>query len=207
MMASCPSIDLGHGYLPRKTIIIVISFTYQALQEQLTMVSMPTKLVSSIPEKLALLPGIQYLPWRIPFRLLPQAAQFIVVEKVSNVIFKQQLLEGELSFLENTLLRIQIKDLAYDWQVTLKQNRLSFSSGSDRADTTFSGNSKDFLLLAGRREDPDTLFFQRRLSIEGNTELGLQIKNLIDSVDMDELPSIFNHALTLMADVVEAFPQ
>lgn len=171
------------------------------------MVSMPAKFALLIPEKLLLLPGIHNLPWRTPFRLLPQAAQLIVVEKVSNVIFKQQLFEGELDFLENMLLRIQISDLAYDWQVSLKQDRLSFSPGSDSADTTFSGNSKDFLLLAGRREDPDTLFFQRRLSIEGNTELGLQVKNLIDSVDMDELPAVFNHALNVMADFVEALPQ
>ncbi|MCX4187923.1 ubiquinone anaerobic biosynthesis accessory factor UbiT [Methylophaga sp. OBS4] len=167
---------------------------------------MAPKLALLIPEKLALLPGIQYLPWRTPFRLLPQAAQLIVVEKISNVIFKQQLFDGELCFLENTVLRIQIRDLAYDWQVSLKQDRLSFSPGRDSADTTFSGNSRDFLLLASRREDPDTLFFQRRLSIEGNTELGLHVKNLIDSVDMDELPAAFNHALNLMADFVEALP-
>jgi predicted lipid carrier protein YhbT len=32
---------------------------------------------------------------------------------------------------------------------------------------------------AHQEEDPDTLFFQRRLVIEGDTELGLQVKNLM----------------------------
>src|SRR5690606_6690177 len=96
--------------------------------------------------------------------------------------------------------------LNYDWLITLRNAQLSFAPGTDFADTTFTGNSKDFLLLASRREDPDTLFFQRRLAIEGNTELGLQVKNLIDGIDADELPLLFNQALSLAADFVEALP-
>ena len=40
--------------------------------------------------------------------------------------------------------------------------------------------------LAMRKEDPDTLFFSRRLSMQGDTELGLLLKNTLDSL---ELPS------------------
>jgi len=43
----------------------------------------------------------------------------------------------------------------------------------------------DFWRLASRSEDPDTLFFQRRLTIEGETETGLMIKNLLDGLDYD----------------------
>ena len=35
-----------------------------------------------------------------------------------------------------------------------------------------------------RQEDPDTLFFHRRLSIEGDTELGLLVKNLLDRIEL-----------------------
>jgi predicted lipid carrier protein YhbT len=41
----------------------------------------------------------------------------------------------------------------------------------------------DFGLLAARKEDPDTLFFSRRLAMEGDTELGLLIKNTLDAID------------------------
>jgi predicted lipid carrier protein YhbT len=170
------------------------------------MASIPHKISLLIPKKLASLPGIQYLPWKTPFKLLPKTAQLTIAEKVSRYLFKQQLIDGDLDFLESAALRIKIDDLDYDWQVSLKQGSLSFKLGSDNADTTFSGNSKEFLLLACRREDPDTLFFQRRLSIEGNTELGLQVKNLIDSVDLDDFPDSLNHALYLTADFVEALP-
>jgi predicted lipid carrier protein YhbT len=37
--------------------------------------------------------------------------------------------------------------------------------------------------LAARAEDPDTLFFQRRVSFEGETETGLAIKNALDALE------------------------
>ena len=41
----------------------------------------------------------------------------------------------------------------------------------------------DFALLAARKEDPDTLFFSRRLVMEGDTELGLLVKNTLDAIE------------------------
>ena len=169
--------------------------------------SIPNKFALLIPQTVARLPGITKLPWPGPFKYLPKHAQLFVAEQVSNRLFKEQMIDGELDFLDNSTLRVQITDMGYDWAVTKKGNKLKFSAGKPGAETTFSGKSKEFLLLASRREDPDTLFFQRRLSIEGDTELGLQIKNLIDSVDLDEFPTILNHALYLSADFVEALPQ
>jgi predicted lipid carrier protein YhbT len=39
----------------------------------------------------------------------------------------------------------------------------------------------DFLRLATALEDADTLFFRRRLKIEGDTELGIAVKYWIDA--------------------------
>lgn len=39
-------------------------------------------------------------------------------------------------------------------------------------------------VLAQRQEDPDTLFFNRRLSMEGDTELGLVVKNTLDGLEL-----------------------
>ena len=56
-------------------------------------------------------------------------------------------------------------------------------------------------------EDPDSLFFSRHLSLEGNTEDGLYIKNLIDAMDYDTtvyLKSILGQTLaTRIAPMVE----
>jgi predicted lipid carrier protein YhbT len=47
-----------------------------------------------------------------------------------------------------------------------------------------SAGARDFLRLARREVDADTLFFDRRLSIEGDTELGLLLKNQLDALDL-----------------------
>ena len=54
---------------------------------------------------------------------------------------------------------------------------------------TFRASAYDFYLIARRIEDPDTLFFNRRLRIEGDTELGLVVKNSIDAIDWQNLPA------------------
>lgn len=50
-------------------------------------------------------------------------------------------------------------------------------------DLHFSANLSAFLQLLTRQEDPDTLFFNRQLTIEGDTELGLLVKNMLDAMD------------------------
>lgn len=95
---------------------------------------------------------------------------------------------GDLDFLRQRRLRIRVRDLGIDWLLTLDSGGLRALDPAQPADTSISGNLREFLLLASRREDPDTLFFQRRLVVEGDTELGLQVKNLLDAVELEALP-------------------
>jgi len=55
------------------------------------------------------------------------------------------------------------------------------------ADLTISAKARDFLALLTHEEDADSLFFNRRLLTEGDTDLGLLVKNTLDAV---ELPSL-----------------
>jgi predicted lipid carrier protein YhbT len=52
------------------------------------------------------------------------------------------------------------------------------------ADLTISARARDFIALLMREEDPDTLFFNRRLLMEGDTDLGLLVKNTLDGIDL-----------------------
>jgi len=53
-----------------------------------------------------------------------------------------------------------------------------------KPDLTISARSRDFIALLAREEDPDTLFFSRRLLMEGDTDLGLLVKNTLDGIDL-----------------------
>lgn len=126
-------------------------------------------------------------------RLLPYAAcapfmlQRVALERSLNQVFAEPLAEGAFEALDGHWLRLQVADLGLAWCLTCERQRLRIAEQAP-AQVTIRGNWREFLLLASRQEDPDTLFFRRRLVIEGDTELGLAIKNLIDSLDPDMLP-------------------
>jgi predicted lipid carrier protein YhbT len=63
-------------------------------------------------------------------------------------------------------------------------------SAPQTPDLSFRANLSAFMQLLARQEDPDTLFFNRELSIEGDTELGLIVKNMLDAVDWPQLPKL-----------------
>ena len=56
-----------------------------------------------------------------------------------------------------------------------------------QADLRFAAPLSAYLQMVSRQEDPDTLFFNRRLSMEGDTELGLIVKNSIDALELPVL--------------------
>lgn len=99
---------------------------------------------------------------------------------------------------------IRVKDLGISLHLTVTRNGFApdRSSAGGAPDLTISATARDFVLLLGRREDPDTLFFSRRLVSEGDTELGLIVKNLLDALDpeavLKHLPGPFARAAQRM---------
>lgn len=124
-------------------------------------------------------------PLSLPFALLPDALHGRAVVVALNRIFAAALREGELDFMQDRSLRITVEDMQLSFCLTLSQDRLTALQTSV-ADLSISGNLHTFMLMAARRADPDTLFFQRLLRMEGDTELGLALKNFLAAQDMDE---------------------
>jgi len=124
----------------------------------------------------------------IPGRLIPYSAQKRVLGVVLNQAFREPLKHGELDFLENARVRIKLTDLHVDWLISVGSDKFTPIERELEDDVCISGESPDFILLATRQADPDTLFFQRRIRIEGDTELGLGVKNTMDSMDWEDLP-------------------
>lgn len=58
-------------------------------------------------------------------------------------------------------------------------------------DVIFTATFMDLIRLALRLEDPDALFFNRRLLIEGNTDIGLRVKNMLDGIEFESLLESF----------------
>jgi predicted lipid carrier protein YhbT len=133
------------------------------------------------PDRLApRLPGLL----RLSLRHLPVSFPAHLFTQTLNKLFAEQLKDGELDFMASTVIEVNVEDAGLQLRLCLRGERFSVAEAARKADLTIAGSLYDFLLLAGRREDPDTLFFNRRLKLSGNTELGLYVKNFLDSMDL-----------------------
>lgn len=139
----------------------------------------------------------------VPVKLAPFALKRQVLEQVLRWQFQQALADGELEFLEGRWLSIDVRDIDLQWFTSVENGQLIVRQSAN-ADVSFSANASDLLMIAARKQDPDTLFFQRRLVIEGDTELGLYVKNLMDAIEPEQMPKPLRILLMQLAEFVEA---
>jgi len=123
----------------------------------------------------------------MPLAIIPDGVHGSAVAAIMNRVLGGALQDGELDFLEGRTVCIHVPDIRLDFCLTLQRGRLVASSALFRPDLSITGTLHACLLLVARREDTDTLFFQRRLRMEGDTELGLEVKNFLDGLDVDAL--------------------
>lgn len=146
---------------------------------------------------------------RPSLRLLPFKAQKSILLPALSSVFREALEDGDFEFLQGKWLKIAITDLELTWWLSFNNNKLVMASKEEMLannhndDVSFSATGEDLVLIAGRKQDPDTLFFQRRLKIEGDTELGLEVKNLIDAIDIDQLPSSVHSLVDFSASFLQ----
>ena len=141
----------------------------------------------------------------LPFKMIPSIIHNKLLITTLNKIFAIDLKEGELDFLQDKVVQIFIEDIGVEYRFTLKQNKFTTVNKSQSADLSLKGTVYDYLLLASRREDTDTLFFSRRLHMHGDTELGLYVKNFLDGLDMDshKIPAYIESILNKNLPVYE----
>lgn len=89
-----------------------------------------------------------------------------------------------LATLDGKTFRIVVRDAGVGVAFRLRAQRFEPLGAGREVDVTFTASAADLLLLATRRADPDTLFFDRRLVIEGDTETGLRLKNILDAIEL-----------------------
>ncbi|HSN22036.1 MAG TPA: SCP2 sterol-binding domain-containing protein [Usitatibacter sp.] len=61
----------------------------------------------------------------------------------------------------------------------------------------FRASARDFMRIAAREEDADTLFFNRRLVVEGDTEMALLVKNTLDGIEASRMRAVLRRGLRI----------
>ena len=123
------------------------------------------------------------LPQKPPARMLTLALNFGLDRIVPR---------DSLEALSGRHLRLCVLDAGLSLDFTYGVAGFVPRAAAGQPDLTLSANLRDYIALALREEDADTLFFGRRLRMEGDTDLGLLVKNTLDAVDWDEMQRNLN---------------
>lgn len=121
---------------------------------------------------------------------LPQQPPALVLVAALNLALGRLIPKEPLEPLLGKHLKIRVTDAGLSLRFRLTEKGFRPTFDATPPDLTISARTRDFLALALREEDPDTLFFSRRLLMEGDTELGLLVKNTLDAVEFPGLESL-----------------
>lgn len=114
------------------------------------------------------------LPHRATAALFVTALNITLKKRLPPDVYRQLLGKGVEIVLTDWGTRLCFKATPSGFVVLKRAERIALS---------IRARGSDFGQLASGDEDADTLYFNRRLVLEGDTELALLIKNTLDALD------------------------
>lgn len=115
--------------------------------------------------------------------LLPHQLQHRVMNDWLYRQFGQVASDGGLQFLRGRFLLVHIDEINFELCLTLGSSAPVVIDNNMPSDAIISGRLESFLLLAEQAVDSDMLFFQRQLSVEGDTNITAEVKKLLHRVE------------------------
>lgn len=137
--------------------------------------------------------------------IAPSGLTCTLIEQLFRRLFSTDCKAGAFAFLESRWAGIEITDLGLEFAVSSQNQLLLVRPKAKPLDTTLDVTMRVtwpvLLQLATQQVDPDTLFFRRKLLVTGDTELGLQLKNLLDTIEIKKrMPAFAYRQLELLAE-------
>lgn len=141
---------------------------------------------------------------RLGQQWVPDVLQVKLLQTAFNQLFAIELANDELSFMGQKWLDVEINDLGLRFWLQVRHRRFVIQRQPQVAALSLKTHWQALCLLLNGRMDPDTLFFNRQLSLSGDTELGLYLKNFLDGLELDQkLPRPLLYLSVQLADWVE----
>jgi O2-independent ubiquinone biosynthesis accessory factor UbiT len=131
--------------------------------------------------------------------LLPGYPPSAALSLALNLFAPHLFAADESSRLEGKTIRLQVRDAGLTLTLRIRRGGYAPCRSGTTADATVSADARDFVQLALGKADPDTLFFNRRLTIAGDTDIGLLVKNALDRIT----PPVPRRVLELLRKHVE----
>lgn len=116
---------------------------------------------------------VRRLPWQPPSLALALALQRLLWPRLS---------ESQRTELADSVVCIDVEDLGLLCRVWIHAGRFTLAPAALAPRIRVRARSQGYLRLLRGEEDPDRLFFERALVIEGDTEYALLLKNTLDAI-------------------------
>lgn len=120
----------------------------------------------------------------LPIRFVPSwigaigAGVFIALVTERNPEFCERLKE-----LKGRVFYFEARDIDKSFYMMIREDGISIQPHyRGKVDVTMKGEAKTLFALLLGREDPDTVFFSRRLAISGDTAAAVHFKNILNSL-------------------------
>ncbi|MHC9510158.1 ubiquinone anaerobic biosynthesis accessory factor UbiT [Kangiella sp. M94] len=129
---------------------------------------------------------------------VPQVINRKVIESVLNRVLQEQVADGDFDYLTDKWLQVEIRDARLFVTLGFRNGQFvcrEVVRQACEANAHLSVMTVDAIDMVQHKVDPDTLFFQRKLTIGGDTELAHHVKNTLDTLDPEAIPKV---VLTLL---------
>jgi len=113
---------------------------------------------------------------------LPVEPPSLVLALVLNRALLPRLDAGARQALAGQTVEVRVTDFGVRCRLALDARGFAPAPGGGAIRLRVAAPAQAFWRLAAGEEDADTLFFERRLVMEGDTEYGLLLKNTLDAI-------------------------
>jgi O2-independent ubiquinone biosynthesis accessory factor UbiT len=114
-------------------------------------------------------------------RLPPQPPSFVAARALDQVLLPQLPADARQA-LTGRCVELRVTDFGLRVRLMLMSSGFAAAPAQTEAALRITAPSSSFLRLLRGDDDPDRLFFERALVMEGDTELGLVLKNTLDAI-------------------------
>ncbi len=111
----------------------------------------------------------------------------VVFANVLTLALRRELPADVYDQLIGRRIEIDVSDWRAKFRFVVTADRFAPLGSFAAIDLSITATARDFALLATGDEDADTLYFDRRLIVVGETELALLIKNTLDALPLPKM--------------------
>ena len=121
---------------------------------------------------------------RVLLRVFPQSLHLLGFRMtLAYLIRRNPGLQNKLTIIEGKSFRLEASDIGKSYSFYVKNGQVKvFWKGLESPDVVMRGAFGTLWDLLCRRADADSLFFSRKLVVEGDVQASMFLKNLIESL-------------------------